>query len=147
MAKRLSQRQRECLSLVGRGMTSKEIGRILSLSPSTVDNHLNIATEKLGCTSRSIAARILEIAAGYEPDQDAGAGSDIERLSGLYHHAGTSASDQIQNSFLLPPLGGATNQETITRRIRNIGLVAIAATMGFTAITITIAGIVQLLGR
>jgi DNA-binding CsgD family transcriptional regulator len=53
----LTRRQRECLQLVSAGFTSKEIARKLSISPSTVDNHLREATLRLGKRSRIQAAR------------------------------------------------------------------------------------------
>jgi FixJ family two-component response regulator len=42
---RLTLRQKDCLRLVAQGYTSKEIGRELGISYSTVDNHLLAATQ------------------------------------------------------------------------------------------------------
>ena len=47
----LTERQKDCLRLVGQGFTSKEIGRELDLSPSTVDNHVASAVPVLNATN------------------------------------------------------------------------------------------------
>lgn len=56
---RLTQRQADCLRLVAKGYTSKEIGRQLGISYSTVDNHVLAAAQLLGVPSRAEAARQL----------------------------------------------------------------------------------------
>jgi non-specific serine/threonine protein kinase len=48
----LSQRELELAQLVARGLTSREIGELLHLSPRTVDNHLARIYAKLGLSSR-----------------------------------------------------------------------------------------------
>jgi DNA-binding CsgD family transcriptional regulator len=55
---KLSDRERECLSLVAEGMTSKEISAILGTSPGVVDNHIQAAIRAMGAASRREAARI-----------------------------------------------------------------------------------------
>lgn len=117
---RLSDRQRECLRLVAQGYTSKEIGRMLGLSPSTIDNHIRLATERLGVTNRMAAARMVR-------------DGNPARLS----------SDHRFPTFL-PPLGGAPNGADTRRRFVYVVNVALFGTMAFAAITITIAGIVSL---
>ncbi|HWV60473.1 MAG TPA: helix-turn-helix transcriptional regulator [Sphingopyxis sp.] len=146
LAARLSERQRECLILVRNGLTSKEIGRLLSLSPSTVDNHLNAATERLGCSSRAIAAQILEMAEQFAGQPLADHERKFNKNSSAYS-GGTTAPPTSRRSYFLPPLGGSPNEETTLRRITHIGLIAIAATMAFAAITITVAGIIELFSK
>ncbi len=51
----LSPRQRECLTWVAAGCTSKQIARRLGLSPKTVDLHLAAALERLDARTRSEA--------------------------------------------------------------------------------------------
>jgi DNA-binding CsgD family transcriptional regulator len=55
----LSRRQHQCLRLVGKGLTSKEIARQLGLSPSTVDNHVRLAMDKLNVANRMEAADLV----------------------------------------------------------------------------------------
>ncbi len=55
----LTARERDCLRLVARGMSSKEIALALGLSPLTVDGYLKEAARTLGVSSRREAARIL----------------------------------------------------------------------------------------
>ncbi len=55
----LTARERDCLRLVARGMSSKEIALALGLSPLTVDGYLKEAVRTLGVSTRREAARIL----------------------------------------------------------------------------------------
>ncbi len=55
----LSPRERECLRLVSRGFSSKEIAKHLGISYHTVDDHLKKSIAALGVSSRFEAARIL----------------------------------------------------------------------------------------
>lgn len=52
----LSAREQEVLALIVEGLTNKEIGRRLSLSPDTVKNHVVHIIEKLGVSDRTQAA-------------------------------------------------------------------------------------------
>jgi DNA-binding NarL/FixJ family response regulator len=52
----LSKREQEILELLGRGLSNKEIGARLELSPFTVRNHLSRVFEKLKVRSRTEAA-------------------------------------------------------------------------------------------
>jgi DNA-binding CsgD family transcriptional regulator len=55
----LTHRERECLQLVAQGKTSREIAEALAITKRTADFHVNNATQKLGCNSRSQAASLL----------------------------------------------------------------------------------------
>ena len=63
---RLSQGQIECLLLVDRHHSSKEIAARLGISPHTVDQRIRGALEKLGVERRGEAARM--VAAALSPD-------------------------------------------------------------------------------
>jgi DNA-binding NarL/FixJ family response regulator len=52
----LSDREVEILILVARGLSNKEIGRALFISPITVKNHVAHIYEKTGVATRSAAA-------------------------------------------------------------------------------------------
>lgn len=49
----LTDREREVLALVGRGLSNVEIGRMLYLSPATVKTHVNRAMTKLDARDRA----------------------------------------------------------------------------------------------
>src|SRR3546814_15458086 len=55
----LNQGQIDCLRFVHAGLASKEIARLLNISPHTVDARLKSACGKLGTKSRFQAASIL----------------------------------------------------------------------------------------
>ena len=63
----LSPRERDCLRLVARAFSSKEIGRALGISHHTVDDHLKHAIALLGVGSRFEAARLLTATEGAPP--------------------------------------------------------------------------------
>jgi DNA-binding CsgD family transcriptional regulator len=129
---RLSERQRECLELVGQGLTSKEIARKLNLSPSTVDNHVRSALERLSIDDRRAAARILQ-----------------EQRTPVAQTTGPPQSYEKEpfSLFALPPLGGRLNQLSMHRRAWHIIQIALMGVMGMTAVIITIAGLVNLFRR
>jgi DNA-binding CsgD family transcriptional regulator len=54
----LTDGQKECLRLVDKLLTSKEIARKLDISPFTVDQRLDAARRKLNASSRKEAAKI-----------------------------------------------------------------------------------------
>ncbi|HZZ50542.1 MAG TPA: LuxR C-terminal-related transcriptional regulator [Pseudonocardia sp.] len=54
----LTPRQREVLTLVGRGLTDSAIGRQLGCSPRTVDKHLEHAYRRLGVRGRAEAVAV-----------------------------------------------------------------------------------------
>jgi two-component system, NarL family, response regulator DesR len=57
-AVRLTTHQKECLRLVGEGLTSKEIARIRKVHPSTVNYHLDSAVAQLKAINRHHAVHV-----------------------------------------------------------------------------------------
>lgn len=55
----LTPRERECLRLVARHHQSKEIARLLNISKSTVDKHIDSAKARIGAADRRAAALAL----------------------------------------------------------------------------------------
>jgi DNA-binding CsgD family transcriptional regulator len=64
----LSARQRECLALAARGLTSAAIGERLGLSGRTVDEHLMRACRTLGVRTRIQAVARLAARTGPDPE-------------------------------------------------------------------------------
>lgn len=149
---RLSERQKQCLELVAKGHTSKQIGRILNLSPSTVDNHLNAAVERLGVGSRVEAARLFVT-------QNQDVRSTHERTGGIRQQSGGMEIFDIGSetnrekralfptAFSIPPVGGKINRLSQRRRYYHVIQIMLLALMAFSAATITIAGIVHLFSK
>lgn len=55
---RLTSHQRECLQLVGEGLTTKEIARIRKVHPATINYHVDSAVSALSAASRHQAVHI-----------------------------------------------------------------------------------------
>jgi DNA-binding CsgD family transcriptional regulator len=55
----LSEGQKNCLRLVAKGMSSKEIAKVIGLTPQTVDTYLKAALARTGAPNRREAARML----------------------------------------------------------------------------------------
>lgn len=95
----LSGGQRDCLRLVLRHMSSKQIAAELKISPHTVDQRLKQAMRILGASSRVEAAQALAAAEGHQwlayqsPDiaRARRAASNPPATKRENHHAGQSA--------------------------------------------------------
>lgn len=125
---RLTERQKECLRLVAQGYTSKEIGRALDLSPSTVDNHILTAVQSISANSRSEAARCLT---GLETRQklprELPALAESVR-SGLLSVSAEAPALTIRDLkfWSLPPLGGQKNElDSAERSLRIVQVAAV----------------------
>ncbi|MBO9543767.1 MAG: helix-turn-helix transcriptional regulator [Caulobacter sp.] len=95
---RLTERERECLRLVDRHMSSKEIARELGLSKHTVDWHLDKARRRLGAADRYDAARRVFDRGAAPPPTPAppppiASGSDTARLG---EHPSSRSADLIE---------------------------------------------------
>ncbi|WP_369026925.1 helix-turn-helix transcriptional regulator [Qipengyuania sp. RANM35] len=78
----LTEKQCEAIQLVAEGYTSKEVARILSISPKMVDRRIDAVRQKLGGVSRGEAARIYR--ANYsEGDNSPGGAIPLTRPEGL----------------------------------------------------------------
>lgn len=139
---RLTERQKDCLRLVAQGYTSKEIGRSLDLSPSTVDNHILTAVQSMSANSRGEAARSL---AGLETRQKLPRESLALAESGqtglLLATAETpSLTISGQRIWSLPPIGGQTNELDSAERLLRIVQVAAVSFGTMMGLTLLIAG-------
>ncbi len=132
----LSERQVQTLTLVAEGLTSKEIGRELGVSPSTVDNHIRAAIDRLGAKNRQQAARMIQAA------ETAHGGPGQLAVSM------TEAPDTDRFEWWkFPPLGGRPNTLTPTQRIYHILQIALFAVVAVSAAILTIAGVVHILSK
>lgn len=58
----LTKKQEDCLSLIIRGKTVKEIAKFFNLSPRTIDSHINALKSKLNCKYKSdIIEKVINI--------------------------------------------------------------------------------------
>lgn len=133
----LSARQMECLNLVRRGLSSKEIARELGVSPSTVDNHIQYALNKLGIASRRDAARQLD----HMLTRNA-AETDYENLvlaETIEQRPGKSGA-----WIDLPPIGGRPNHGTVKQRVAQLIAIALLTLLILITIILTIAGAIRI---
>jgi DNA-binding CsgD family transcriptional regulator len=149
-AARLSEGQRQCLRLVRRHKTSKEIARELGISKATVDQRLRIAGEKLGVVTRTEAALLLEAVEGaiydrvsyapvdIEPDhlqrstsprlEDAGIGAKTELAEAQAPYWGASPANGL-GTIPLPIRRGKQNTLTPAQRLLWIALIMLGLAM------------------
>jgi len=135
---KLTDRQRACLELVAMGFTSKEIGRKLGISHSTVDNHILIATQMLGVADRREAGRIIASLAGQQLPRQVKALPDPEIPSILAEREATMLA---ASSFrLLPPVGGQANEQTLGHKTIQILSIAVLSTLAVISMALVISG-------
>ena len=139
---RLTERQKDCLRLVAQGYTSKEIGRVLDLSPSTIDNHILTAVQSMSATSRGEAARSL---AGLETRQKMPRESHTLAESAQSGLLSVSAEAPVlairdRTFWSLPPIGGHRNELDSTERSLRIVQVAAVGFGTLMSLTLLIAG-------
>lgn len=139
---RLTERQKECLRLVAQGYTSKEIGRNLDLSPSTVDNHILTAVQSMSANSRGEAARSLASLETRQklPRETMALAESVKAELSLTSTANPALTISGQKIWSLPPLGGQVNE--LDRAERPLRIVQVAA-VGFgtvMSLTLLIAG-------
>lgn len=121
-AAELSERQYACLIRAGEGMSSKEIGRVLGISPSTVDNHIHVAITKLNARNRWHAAQLLRpIRREEEPP--------VRALAPL-----------------VPPIGGRPNTAPPRRRLTQIMAIAATSLIALTSACVLILGAIEVFG-
>lgn len=135
---KLTDRQRECLELVASGFTSKEIGRKLGISHSTVDNHILIATQTLGVADRREAGRLVANA-GQQLPRQARALPEAENSAILREREGLDQT-ATGNVRLLPPVGGPLNEQTLGHKTIQILSIAVLSTLAVISLALIVSG-------
>lgn len=95
----LTDGQRDCLRLVYNHMKSKDIARVLGVSPHTVDMRLRTAMKTLGVTSRIEAARLLV-------QEESGGETTPDLYQPLIYQAPDVADDADSTTMQSPALDG-----------------------------------------
>jgi DNA-binding CsgD family transcriptional regulator len=111
---RLTPREREILTLVGRGETSRTIASILCIAPSTVDALVGSAMGKLGARTRTHAA-VLAAVGVVRPHDDTGAApvlSDEERMLLAFVADGVAIAEAAQRLHI--------SRRTAVRRLAHV---------------------------
>lgn len=147
----LTDRQRECIVRVKKGLTSKEIARELGISPKTVELHISTAMQRLGVSSRLAVVSLLydeELNVRDEfllvdPDNGA-AGSHVvaDRAARPGGHSGNDPSARF-----LPLFGGSVNAVSLVQRVRWILLIALLCVMSACAFILSIVGVIAVADR
>ncbi len=131
LSARLSERQRQCLSLVAEGCSSKQIARQLGLSPSTVDNHINVAVRLLRVENRQKAAQLM---------------AEVSESKSGSHTIDPQPTGRAKILRFIP-IGGQPNMLPLRMRIWLIFQIALVSVMGMSAIVVVISGFVSLFTR
>jgi DNA-binding CsgD family transcriptional regulator len=140
---RLTERQRACLELVAMGFTSKQIGRKLGISHSTVDNHVLAATQLLGVADRREAGRLVATSG------DQTSGHQLPRqaleLPDPAESFMVSGQEALQSPApaglkLLPPVGGQLNEQTLGHKTVQILSIAFLSTLAVISMALLISG-------
>lgn len=132
---RLTERQKDCLGLVAEGYTAKEIGRMLGISYSTVNNHLQAAIQLLEVDGRKEAARLyartLENPARQRVPSEPAALAEGE--PSFDQEPATWLRGWRRIGALLPPLGGRQNALSPSSSFLAIFRVAFLGALAFIA--------------
>lgn len=147
----LTDGQRECLRLVNEHRTSKEIAKILQISPFTVDQRLDAAKNKLGARTRKEAARIFAERDGQEIYQqtiyqNGRFSSDVdEAITTEPSNRAAQVFKAFSHIMPVPPIGGR-NHNLSKKEIfsQSIGI-AFMGSVAVILITVFLIGVMRLL--
>jgi DNA-binding CsgD family transcriptional regulator len=146
----LTPRQRECISLVREGLSSKEIARKLGISHRTVEAHIEAVMSALEVNSRMAAVfrleemdgRALSAPPSCKPDRGIMLKNPDNSLCDDYLFA-THRSERIESSSfaILPPIGGETIDAPRSIRLRWMARLAALAIMASCFVIVFIMGL------
>lgn len=130
-------RQLDCMTLVKKGLTTKQIARELGISPRTVDQHIGAALANLGCANRTAAVALMHEFESrlHRSSETPFILSNSETLGDPVIHAGMIFPNAGQrgtsslNDRILPRLGGIRNTANAQLRITWIFRIAMICSM------------------
>ena len=148
---KLTEGQKMCLRLVDEHHTSKEIARILGISPFTVDQRLDAARRKLNAGSRREAAKMF-----IELDENISQPLVYEPPL-VEHHAITASLSKppnrveqifsrVSSVMSVPPIGGQRHELSKTKIIVQSLSIAFFSTLVVATVTIVLMGTMRLFG-
>lgn len=129
----LSDRQKDCLRLVGRGMSSKEIAIETGLSPNSVDTYLKAAMSSLGVANRRDAARLL---GSHEASQHLGSPTPAVAAVLARPQSGATIVGGGAGMLSLPLLGGRPNH--LSAAAKTFAVLRIAAVSAVVVVAIAL---------
>jgi DNA-binding CsgD family transcriptional regulator len=148
----LTEGQKACLRLVDDHHTSKQIARILGISPFTVDQRLDAARRKLDAASRKDAAKIFSAMDGdaisqpfvYEPHQ-------VEHQTIIYNSkAPPNRVEQlfswVSSMVSVPPIGGQRHELSKREILVHSLNIAFFSALIVALVTIILMGTMRLFG-
>lgn len=139
----LPEGHKACLRLVAQGMSSKEIAKQTGLAPLTVDTYLKQAMAKLGVSNRRDAARrLIELEGSQNFGSPSPALAEVETQPDPTFRTGKRGWRQWMR---LPPVGGGFHDLTWSQKSYQVLHVAVAAAIVLLALSLTIAGLFQIL--
>ena len=137
----LSDGQKACLRLVGRGHSSKEIAIATKLSPQTVDTYIKVAIARLGAQNRRDAARIL---ADWEHSQKSGPlTAAVADDSSVPDDGGAVGRTGVIDLIIPPPIGGSVHEMDAAAKTVAALKVALLGGSAVIALALLMAGIMH----
>ena len=146
---KLTLRQKDCVRLVSDGYTSKQIAKFLSISPSTVDNHIRSALRALNVETRAEAARALK---RLETSQHlTSQATGIDQMDVPTQPSALTAAMAADNrhpikALVVVPIGGIQNNLNVSGKTLAILQVAGVSLTALLALSILLAGALRVFG-
>ncbi len=146
----LTEGQKACLRLVLEHHTSKEIGRVLGISPFTVDQRLDAARRKLNANSRWDAARIFASLENsgisdrlvYQPQELENTQTTDKQTSS--NTAIGRIVSKLTSFISVPPLGGARHRLSAKEILVRSLNIAFFGTLVIATVIIMLTGVMDL---
>ncbi|PSJ38120.1 helix-turn-helix domain-containing protein [Allosphingosinicella deserti] len=136
----LSEGQKNCLRLVAKGMSSKEIAKETGLTPQTVDTYVKASIARLGAANRREAARAL---VAWEEAGSSASGFSASELTASAAETSDERPGTWSRWLGLPPIGGRVNDLSWAQKTVQALQVAIVAAATMIALALAMAGVLK----